>query len=92
MVEGELQSAVGGLDSAFTGQLSWVRIEAGDGRVLDFEPGVFQVEVALDAVHHLVADLTPVPQPHDLAPPRLQQLADQPLVGSERSWEPSSAR
>ena len=50
-------------------------------RALDLEPGVFQVEVALDAVHDLVADLALVAEPHDLAPLRLQQLADQSLVG-----------
>jgi hypothetical protein len=48
---------------------------------LDLEPGVLQVEVPLDAVHHLVADLALVAKQHDLAALGLQQLADQPLVG-----------
>jgi hypothetical protein len=45
---------------------------------LDLEPGVLQVEVALDVVHDLVADLALVAEQHDLAALGLQQLADQP--------------
>jgi len=45
---------------------------------LDLERGVPQVEVALDAVHNLVADLALAAEQHDLAALGLQQLADQP--------------
>jgi len=43
---------------------------------LDLQPGVLQVEVVLDAAHHLVADLAPVTEQHELE-------ALGPLLGGE---------
>src|SRR4029453_9589947 len=48
---------------------------------LNFEPGVLQVEVPLAAVHDVGADRTLVAELDDGATLRLEQLADQALVG-----------
>jgi hypothetical protein len=47
----------------------------------NFEPGVLQVEVPLDAVPDVGADRALVAELDDGAPLRLEQLADQALVG-----------
>jgi hypothetical protein len=47
---------------------------------LDLEPSVLQVEVALDAVHDLVADLALVAEQHDLAALTTPWL-------EQRSWD-----
>src|SRR5215207_11110200 len=48
---------------------------------LDLQPGVLQVELALDPVHDVVADRPLVAEPDDGLALGLQQLADQALVG-----------
>ena len=48
---------------------------------LDLEAGVLEVEVSLDAVHHIVADHALVAELDDGAALGLEQLAHQPLVG-----------
>src|SRR5918995_4637079 len=47
----------------------------------DLQPGVLQVELPFDAVHHIVADHALVAEPDDGPPLGLEQLADQALVG-----------
>src|SRR5215217_4528377 len=49
--------------------------------VSDLQPGVLQVELALDPVHHVVADLALVAQDDDRPALGLEQLPDQALVG-----------
>src|SRR5829696_2383534 len=49
---------------------------------LDLEPGVLKVEVALDPVHHVVADHALVAELDDGAALGLEQLAHQPLPGA----------
>ena len=46
----------------------------------DVEPGVLEIEVALDAVHDGVVDAALPPQLDDRAPLGVEQLAPQPLV------------
>src|SRR5215218_10478379 len=48
---------------------------------LDLEPGVLKVEVALDSVHHVVADRTLVAELDDGVALGVEQLAHQPLLG-----------
>src|SRR3954471_25023952 len=48
---------------------------------LDLEPRVFEIQVALDAVHGLLVDGPDVAQPHDLRSLGFEDLAAQALVG-----------
>src|SRR4029077_11096817 len=47
---------------------------------LGVQPGDLEIEIVLDAAHHLVADLPRVAQLDDRMTLGLQQLATQPLV------------
>ena len=52
-----------------------------DDEIVDVQPRVFEVEVALDAVQDLVVDLAPAAQLDHAAALGVEKLAAQPLVG-----------
>jgi hypothetical protein len=56
------------------------RVSGGTSFGLHVESSVLQVEIALQAVHDLVADDARSSEPHDLGPLGVEELAAQALV------------
>src|SRR4249919_2541762 len=55
---------------------------------LDLQPGLLQVELALDASHHIGADLASVAKPDELLALGGEDLVHQPLVGERTLLDP----